>query len=114
MIEFVDEIRTNPTRIQLAAVSGQENTYDYTKIGEVSQDGTNINRAALMAIQGFIAQTIAFDSTTNTITKTNALGQVLTIKYNDDGSITETLVGEKTITKKIMLSGNGQIKVVIS
>lgn len=74
--------------------------------------GTPINRANLMAIQGFIAQDIVFNSD-GSIVKTNELGQTLTIKRNEDNTITETFVGDKTIVKTISFD-NGQIKVVIS
>ena len=75
-------------------------------------NGTPINRSALMAIQGFIAQDIVFNSD-GSIVKTNELGQTLTIKRNEDNTITETFVGNKTIIKTISFD-NGQIKVVIS
>lgn len=74
--------------------------------------GTPVNRAALMAIQGFIAQNIVFNAD-GSVTKTNGLGQTLTIKRNADGSITETLTGDKTVVKTTSFSG-GEIKVVIS
>ena len=55
--------------------------------------GTPINRANLMAIQGFIAKTTVF---------------------NADGSITETFVGSKTITMTTTFNDDGSIINTIS
>ena len=57
-----------------------------------SASGTPINRANLLAMQGFV-------------------GQVTT--FNADGSITETFSGDKTVTKKTTF-GNNMISEVIS
>ena len=75
--------------------------------------GTRINRAALMAIQGFEAKTTRFNSD-GTITETNDNNETLTIRYNADGSITETFVGQKTITKTTRFNSDGTISEVIS
>ena len=74
--------------------------------------GTVINRAALMAMQGFIAQTTTFSG--NTIVETNSLGQKKTTTFNTDGSITEKFEGEKTITKHTTFNNDGSITEVIS
>lgn len=75
--------------------------------------GTPLNRANLMAIQGFIGNTIR-KNTDGSITETNSQGQVKTTKYNSDGTITETFVGEKTIIKTIIFNQDGSISEVIS
>lgn len=75
--------------------------------------GTPINRAALMAIQGFQAKTTTFNAD-GSITETNADGHTLTTQFNEDGSITETFVGEKTITKTTTFGEDGSITEVIS
>lgn len=75
--------------------------------------GTDINRAALMEIQGFQAKTTKFNDD-GSITETNADGHTLTTSFNDDGSITETFVGEKTITKTTTFNTDGSITEVIS
>ncbi len=77
------------------------------------QTGTDINRAALMAIQGFQAKTTKFNAD-GSITETNSDGHTLTTTFNDEGSITETFVGEKTITKTTSFGDNGDITEVIS
>ena len=56
------------------------------------QSGTPLNRENLMAVQGFIAQTTVF---------------------NDDGSITDVFVGEKTITLNTIFENNQLMQEVI-
>lgn len=75
--------------------------------------GTDINREALMAIQGFQAKTTTFNDDGN-ITETNSEGHTLTTTFYNDGSITETFVGEKTITKTTSFNDDGSISEVIS
>lgn len=77
-----------------------------------SQNGTDINRANLMAIQGFHANTTVFNSN-GSITETNAAGHKKTTVFNADGSITETFVGTKTIVKKTTFNADGSILEVI-
>ena len=78
-----------------------------------SRNGTRINRATLMAIQGFVAKTTVFNAD-GSITETNSSGHTLTTKLNSDGSITETFVGEKTLTKTTTFKADGSIEEVIS
>lgn len=75
------------------------------------QNGTNINRESLMAIQGFQSKTIVVNE--NTIIETNSDGHTLTTTFNDDGSITEVFQGEKTITLKTIFTENGLTQEVI-
>ena len=75
--------------------------------------GTPINRANLMAMQGFIGTNTVFNSD-GSITETNEKGETLTTTFNDDGTITETFVGEKTITKTTTFNADGSITEVIS
>ena len=77
-----------------------------------SENGTDINRANLMAIQGFHANTTVFN-TDGTITETNAAGHTKTTAFNADGSIMETFVGTKTIMKKTTFNADGSITEVI-
>ena len=76
--------------------------------------GTEANRKNFMAMQGFIDNEIEFDEETNTITETNSDGQTKTTTFNEDGSITETFVGEKTIVKTTIFNEDGSITEVIS
>jgi hypothetical protein len=78
-----------------------------------SQAGTPINRANLMAIQGFEAKTTRYNSD-GSITEVNGNNETLTIKFNANGSITETFVGKKTIIKTITFNSDGTISEVVS
>lgn len=73
--------------------------------------GTPINRANLMAIQGFQAQNTVFNAD-GSITQTNSSGQTLTTTFGEN-TITETFVGEKTISKKTTFNDDGSITEVI-
>ena len=77
------------------------------------KQGTPINRKNLMAIQGFINQNTTLNAD-GSIVQVNSDGQRLTTTFNDDGSITETFVGEKTITKTTSFGLDGSISEVIS
>lgn len=75
--------------------------------------GTPINRKNLMSIQGFTNQNTTFN-TDGSVVQVNSDGQTLTTIFNEDGSITETFVGEKTITKTTSFGLDGSITEVIS
>lgn len=77
------------------------------------QSGTEINRANLMAIQGFIASNITFNDD-GSITETNANGEILTTVFKTDGSIEQIFVGSKTITKTTTFNNDGSITEAIS
>lgn len=64
----------------------------------IIQEGTPINRAALMGIQGFDNITTVF-TTENQIKQTNDLGETRTITFYNGGKIFEKFVGQETITK---------------
>lgn len=68
------------------------------------QSGTPINRDTMMAIQGFDSKKTVVN--TNSVVVTNSKGETLTTTFNNDGSITETFVGEKTITRTTTFDGN--------
>lgn len=78
-----------------------------------SQSGTKINRAAMMAIQGFIGMTISF-AEDGSIVETNSQGHTKTTSFLADGSIQEVFVGDKTITKTISFNSDESITEVIS
>ena len=78
-----------------------------------TQLGTNINRKALMAIQGFIGANVNFNAD-GSITETNSEGQTKATVFNADGSITETFVGDLTIIKTTIFNNDGSITEVIS
>lgn len=76
-------------------------------------NGTPLNRKNLMAVQGFVGCEITFNSD-GTISERNSEGQTKTTIFNEDGSITERFVGEKTITKTTIFNSDGSITEVIS
>ena len=78
-----------------------------------TQKGTPVNRANLMAIQGFVAKTTRFN-TDGSITETNNNGEILTITFGTNGTITEKFVGQKTLTKTTVFNTDGSITEVIS
>lgn len=82
---------------------------DKTSVNE----GTPINRANLMAVQGFIGLKVDYNED-GSIVETNSSGETLTTIKNEDGSYTQKFVGEKTITKTIKFNNDGTITEVIS
>ena len=78
-----------------------------------TKSGTPLNRATMMALQGFESKTTKFNSD-ESITERNADGEEKTITFNSDGSILERFVGEKIITKKIVfgVSDEGIMEIV--
>ena len=78
-----------------------------------TQSGTPLNRASMMAIQGFVAKKVEFLDT-GEIKEKNDNGEVKTTIFNDDGSITIRFVGKKTITKNILFGNDDSITEVIS
>lgn len=77
-----------------------------------SKSGTPINRANLMAIQGFVAKTTVFKPD-GSIVETNGKGETLTTVFGDN-TITETFVGQYTIVKTTTFNADGSITEVIS
>ena len=75
------------------------------------QQGTAINREAMMALQGFQGKNVVFGE--NYIIETNSDGHTLTTTFNDDGSITDVFVGEKTITLNTIFENNQLMQEVI-
>jgi hypothetical protein len=74
----------------------------------MTQSGTPINRANMMAMQGFISKTTVFNND-GSVTETNADGETLTTEFLDDGTIKETFVGSKTVVKTTSFNPDGSI-----
>ena len=72
-----------------------------------TQDGTIINRANLMAMQGFIAKTTVFED--GKVIETNADSETLTTEFLADGTIKETFVGSKRVVKTTTFNSDGSI-----
>ena len=115
MIDFIDRVpatgMSNKKTIEYA--DGRSEVVTITFADNASVLGTAINRANLMAIQGFVASTTVFQSD-GSILETNSAGHTLLTKFNTDGSITETFTGSKTIVKTTKFNTNGSISVTIS
>lgn len=77
------------------------------------RSGTPLNRATMMAVQGFEAKSVVFNED-GSITETNADGHTKTTTFNADGSITETFAGEKTITLTTKFENNAVLSEVLS
>lgn len=70
------------------------------------QNGTPINRENMMALQGFVGNSIVFNSD-GSITETNSKAETLTtVPINIDGMSTQIFVGKKTITKNCYFKPN--------
>lgn len=111
MIEFIDRIQTTPKRIKLTAVSGTSDTFDYERVGSVTTEGTIINRAAMLSIQGFEPSTITVNAD-GSITETNSKGQTLKTFISDNGAVTEVFSGVKTVTKTTKCSNGNLVEVM--
>lgn len=77
----------------------------------LTTEGTPLNRANLMALQGFEKVTAVFSP--NKIVETNENGHTTTTLFGSDGTIVETFVGVKTITKKTTFDESGYVTEVI-
>ena len=75
-------------------------------------EGTPLNRANLMAVQGFISSDVQMQE--NKIIETFSDGATLTTTFNSDGSITEVYEGQRVITKNTRIDGDLIITEVIS
>lgn len=115
MVDFVDRVpatnMSNKRTIEYA--DGRSEVVTITSADNATEVGTPINRANLMALQGFVGKTIVFKSD-GSIVETNSDGHKLTTVFNADGSITETFVGKKTIVKTTKFGADGTVTETIS
>lgn len=116
MQEFIDRVpaKGKSGRRKITYDNGQIEYVVIETADDASPTGTKINRKNLMALQGFEAKTTVFSEDGSTITETNTDGHTLTTVFDDDGSITETFVGVKTIIKTTTFNEDGSITEVIS
>ena len=73
--------------------------------------GTDINRANMMALQGFIGNTIYVDDVGNII-QTNSKGETKTITPFNNGVRKTIFEGKKTITLSTSFDNNKIVEVV--
>ena len=84
---------------------------DYERVGNVTTEGTIINRAAMLSIQGFEPSTITVNAD-GSITETNSKGQTLKTSISDNGEVTEVFSGVKTVTKTTKCSNGNLVEVM--
>jgi hypothetical protein len=100
----------------LNADGTSKNEFIYLKrdFGTPALTPTAVNRALLMAMQGFVGQTTVFN-VDGSITQTNAKGETLVTSFLPNGDITELFTsGTQTITKTTSFGLDGSINEVIS
>lgn len=91
-------------------INGTEQTISFP---DGWQDGTVINRDALMAIQGFDNVTTVFNAD-GSISETNALGEICKTEFLPDGSIRETFTANgQQMIKITTFNADGSITEVI-
>ena len=114
VVNVVDRVPQNAGRVMLIPVSGQANTYDMVRADNPSVEGTPINRALLMAMQGFTATRTVFNSN-GSVTETGDTGTKVTV-FNSDGSIVETFTASNgnVIKKTTKFNSDGSIVETIS
>ena len=112
MINIVDRVVEHSARYTLTLVSGT--TYDLVAMpGTITSAGTEVNRTALMALQGFCANETVFNED-GSITETNADLDTKVTVFNPDGSITETFTSEGiSIAKQTTFNADGSISEVM-
>ena len=71
------------------------------------EEGTDINRENLMAMQGYQRETVIFEA--DRIIKTNEKNETETSTFADN-KIIKRFSGEKTITQTITFNENGYVK----
>lgn len=114
MKDFIDRLPQNPNQYQITDSGGTKQTVTIERADNPVTDGTPINRAAMMAIQGMEDSTTVFNDD-GSISETYADGVLVTV-FNADGSITETFTATsgEVITKTTTFNSDGSISEVIS
>lgn len=114
MINFTDRLPQNPNRYDITKSDGTTETVTITRNDNPVAEGTPLNRANFMAVQGMENSKTTFNSD-GSITETFGDG-VLKTTFNSDGSITEkfTATDGKVITKTTKFLPDGSIQEVIS
>lgn len=107
MINILDRLPAKPNR-RLITPEGNGTPFYATVIraDDPEEDGTAINRALLMAMQGFCGSTTTFNPD-GSVTETNQDGDTLVTVLNLDGTVDETFtVDGVSIRKHIAIVGN--------
>ena len=119
MKNFVDRVPTNPNKKKITfegvpVIGINYATVEFEDTPTVA--GTNLNRQAFMAMQGFISCTVEFDTpTAGDITETNGDGDTLVTEFPDGSTVVETFTsGAVVIIKTTTFNIDGSITIVIS
>ena len=115
MIDFLDR---QPTQLGRRLIVHADGTQEYVTISMADNpdvEGTPLNRAVLMALQGFEGSTTTFNAD-GSITETNGSGDRLTTIFNANGSITERFTNANglSIAKTTTFNNDGTIREVMS
>lgn len=93
MKDFVDRLPTQAGRRKITHADGTSEYVTVEMADEPSVEGTPLNRAAFMALQGFETFHVTFN-VDGSITETNALNEPLDTVFNSDGTIDETFTNK--------------------
>ena len=93
MKDFLDRIPTQAGRRKITHADGTSEYVTVEMADEPSVEGTPLNRAAFMALQGFEAFHVTFNDD-GSITEINALNEPLNTSFNTDGTIDETFTNK--------------------
>lgn len=115
MKDFVDRLPTEVGRRKITHADGTSEYVTVEMADEPSVEGTPLNRAAFMSLQGFEAKTTVFNSD-GSITETNANGDKKVTTFLSNGNIQEKFTGASglSITKTTTFKSDGSISEVIS
>ena len=114
MKDFLDRI---PTQVGRRKITHADGTSEYVTVemaDEPSVEGTPLNRAAFMALQGFETKDTKFNAD-NSVTETNANGDILTTTFPTGAISLETFIGKdgQTISKRTVANSDGSISEVV-
>lgn len=115
MINFVDRIPTQTGRRKITHADGTAEYVTVEMADNPTVEGTPLNRAAFMALQGFETVTTVFN-TDGSITATNAAGDKIVTTVLENGNIQDkfTSADGSTITKTTTFNSDGSISEVLS
>ncbi|NCC17196.1 MAG: hypothetical protein EOM28_12900 [Clostridia bacterium] len=110
MRDFQDRLAQQPNRYKIAEEGGGIKYVTIERADNPTREGTSLNRAAFMALQGFQETTTIFNED-GSITEMNGTGEPLVTAFNEDGSITETFTNTEgvVIAKKTIFQEDGSI-----
>lgn len=110
MRDFQDRLAEKTNRYKITDEGGGIKHATIERADDATREGTPLNRAAFMALQGFQETTTVFNED-GSITEFNGAGEPLVTTFNADGSITETFTNTEgvVISKKTIFQADGSI-----